>query len=60
MDYLSYVVKETLRIDSPGTESLLYSAKENITLCGVPIKKGTTLALDIPLPTTIPMSGRNT
>jgi len=43
MDYLSYVVKETLRVDTPAGESLMYSAKVNTSLCGVPIQKGTNL-----------------
>ena len=47
MDYLNYVVKEALRIDTPGVESLLYKTKENVVICGVPIKKNTHVSADI-------------
>jgi len=32
LDYLSCVIKESLRIDGPGAESFFYSAKQNIKL----------------------------
>ena len=47
LDYLSYVVKESLRIDNPTTDSLKYEAKENVTICGVPISKGSKIGIDI-------------
>ena len=40
LDYLSYVVKETLRLDSPTIDTLNYMAKEDCKLCGVNIPKG--------------------
>ena len=39
-DYLNYVIKETLRIDGPATQALLYNFKKDTTICGVPFSKG--------------------
>ena len=47
LDYLSKVIKETLRIDPPVTESLRYSTSEGISICGVDIPKGCKLVVDI-------------
>lgn len=40
-DYLSYVIKETLRMDPPGPFSLAYIATDNFSVCGVDVKKDT-------------------
>ena len=37
-DYLNYVVKETLRLDGPAVISDLYYTKDEVEICGVPIK----------------------
>ncbi|CAI2366350.1 unnamed protein product [Moneuplotes crassus] len=42
-DYLSNVVKESLRIDPPLLFSLSYEAYADTEICGVPIEKGTVL-----------------
>ena len=39
-DYLNYVVKESLRIDTPGPITLGYVAYEEVTICDVIIPKG--------------------
>lgn len=39
LDYLSYVIKEVLRIDGPAVESLPYKSLADIEICGVPIPK---------------------
>ena len=41
------MVKEGLRIDSPGHESLNHYAYEDVTICGVPIPKDSTIKVDI-------------
>ena len=46
MDYLNYVVKETLRLDDPVYESLNYCAVQDTQICGVPIPKDTRLRVD--------------
>ena len=40
-DYMNYVIKETLRIDGPAMQCIMYYVKEDLTICGVPFKKGT-------------------
>lgn len=40
LDYLSYVIKETLRMDSPTVDTLNYKAHEDCKICGVDIPKG--------------------
>jgi len=40
LDYLSYVVKESFRYESPGPEAFVYTPKRDITIRGVPIPKG--------------------
>jgi cytochrome P450 len=40
LDYLTYVIKESLRIDGPAIQSLSYQCYEDVTVCGVPLKKG--------------------
>ena len=46
-DYLNYVVKETLRINPPTQASTSYEALTDITICGVPISKGTQIYINI-------------
>ena len=46
-NYLNYVVKEGLRIDSPGHESLNHYTYEVVVICGVPIPKNNTVKVDI-------------
>lgn len=40
-DYLNYVVKESLRIDGPTMQGIMYYAKQDVTICGVLFKSGT-------------------
>jgi cytochrome P450 len=40
LDYLTYVIKEALRIDGPAPSSLAYKCYEDVTICGVKIPKG--------------------
>jgi cytochrome P450 len=47
LDYLSCVVKETLRFDTPVLDSLYYTAYEDIKICDVPIKAGQKLNIDL-------------
>jgi cytochrome P450 len=47
LDYVSYVIKESLRIDPPAIQSLIYSALEDITICGVKIPKGQEMQFEI-------------
>jgi len=47
LDYLTAVIKEALRMDSPTFESFTYMNYEDITLCDIPIPKGTQFKIDI-------------
>lgn len=47
LDYLPLVIKETLRYDNPGYFSFGYQALEDITICNVPITKGSKIFLGI-------------
>ncbi|CAI2366632.1 unnamed protein product [Moneuplotes crassus] len=47
LDYLTYVIKETLRYDNPATMSLGYQAINDVTVCGVPIPKKSKIFLCI-------------
>jgi cytochrome P450 len=47
LTYLNNFVKEVFRYDSPVLQSFENFVKEDIEICGVPIKKGTTLVFDI-------------
>jgi cytochrome P450 len=47
LDYLTYVVKEVLRYDTPGQDTFDYCAKQDIEICGVPLSKGTMMKVDI-------------
>jgi cytochrome P450 len=47
LDYLSYCIKETLRMDSPTVDTLNYAAKEDIKICGVDISKGQYIKLNL-------------
>jgi cytochrome P450 len=47
MPYLNSFVKETLRYDSVAAESFENIAKEDIEICGVPIKKGQIIVVEI-------------
>ena len=49
-DYLYNCIKETLRIDNPGTTSLNYQAKEDISICGVPISKRDDMVINLIYP----------
>ena len=44
-DYLTYCVKEGLRLDPPLNTSIFYEALENIDICGIPIPKGGVIQL---------------
>jgi len=43
LTYITYLVKEALRVDSPTIQSLKYIAYDDIEICGVKIPKGTKL-----------------
>lgn len=45
-DYLSYVIKETLRMDPPGPNSLVYEAIEEFSVLGVHIPKSTLVGIN--------------
>jgi cytochrome P450 len=47
MPYLNSFVKETFRYDSVTAESFDNFAKEDIEICGVPIKKGQKILVDV-------------
>lgn len=47
IDYLGHVIKEALRYDSPTVDTLNYEAKEDITVCDVPIQKGQYIKLNL-------------
>lgn len=40
LDYLNWCLKEGLRIDPPGVDSLGYECVEDVELCGIPFKRG--------------------
>lgn len=47
LDYLNCVMKESLRYDNPANLSLGYKALSNISVCGVPIAKGSKIFINI-------------
>lgn len=47
LEYLPQVIKEALRIDSPVVEVFNYYTYDEITICNVPIPKGTYIKLDL-------------
>ena len=47
VDYLNYVVKEAMRIDTPTVDTFGYEAYDNVKICNVSIPKGTLIRLDI-------------
>lgn len=47
LDYLGYVIKETLRIDSPTIDTLNYEALEDCKLCDVDIPKGQYIKINL-------------
>ena len=49
-DYLSYVVKEALRYDTPGPLTLTYSTFDKVKICGVTIPKGQEMSVGITYP----------
>lgn len=48
-DYLTYVIKETLRYD-PLAFTLFYVPKEKVQICGIQLEKDTRLALNMFFP----------
>mmetsp|Transcript_15739 Transcript_15739/g.13763 ORF Transcript_15739/g.13763 Transcript_15739/m.13763 type:complete len:197 (-) Transcript_15739:6-596(-) len=50
LTYITYVIKESLRIDGPTVESLHYKAYEDVEIAGVPFKKGTVFIKDLSVP----------
>ena len=44
-DYLMYVIKETLRFDTPGPSTLVYVAYEQVDVWGKTISKGHQLVM---------------
>ena len=44
---LTLIVKEALRIDPAGSRSLIYTAYEDIQICGVPIPKGSKMYISV-------------
>ena len=49
-DYLTYVVKESLRIDPAIVSGLLYTALDDVTIWGVPFEKGTKFTISSLVP----------
>lgn len=47
LDYLNFCLKEGLRIDPPGVDSLGYEALEDVEVCGIPFKKGTYFKINL-------------
>lgn len=47
LDYLNYCLKEGLRIDPPGVDSLGYEAVEDTEICGIPFKRGTYFKINL-------------
>ncbi|CAI2365801.1 unnamed protein product [Moneuplotes crassus] len=47
LEYLSYVIKEVLRIDAPIPTTMNYYAFKDVEICDVPIPKGTLIYLDV-------------
>ena len=47
LDYLNYVIREALRMDSPSVDTFGYEAYEDVVICGVPISKGKEFSLCI-------------
>lgn len=45
LDYLTMVLKESLRIDPPLARSLHFYAKEDIKIAGVPLPKGSVMSM---------------
>ena len=45
-DYLSYVIKEALRIDPPAVETVPYKALQDVKICGIPIPKDSIIAFN--------------
>lgn len=47
LEYLSCVIKESLRMDTPVIDSFYYYVFKDTEICGVPIPKGTQLKQEI-------------
>ncbi len=47
LTYITYVIKESLRLDGPTYQSLYYDAYDDVEIAGVPFKKGTTFIKDL-------------
>lgn len=47
MDYLNNCLKEGMRIDPPGVDSLGYEAIEDVEICGVPFKAGQYMKINL-------------
>lgn len=47
LQYLHFVCKETLRIDPPAMDGIVYEVVEDTTICDVPFKKGQAVQLNI-------------
>jgi len=47
LNYLNWTLKEGLRIDPPGVDSLGYEAIEDVEICGVPFKKGQYMKINL-------------
>lgn len=47
MDYLNNCLKEGMRLDPPGVDSLGYEAVEDVEICGVPFKKGQYMKINL-------------
>jgi len=47
LEYLNYVIKETLRYDNPASISLGYKAIDDVTICGIPLPKDSKIFLGI-------------
>lgn len=47
LDYMTNVIKEAMRIDSPVSETFPYTCLEDVEICGVPLPKDTMIKLDL-------------
>ena len=47
LEYTTYVIKETLRLDPPGVRSLGYKTKQRVQFAGVTVPKGQDMRVNV-------------